>query len=216
MGNLTMTNHPMHLHGHEFVVTGTDGGPTPKEHALARGDDRRRGRPDAPDRVPRQRGRRLGLPLPQEPPHDERDGPRRADHDRRRPPRAWCKQITKLIPDYMVMGERGMADMAEMEMPLPDNTARMMTRRRPVRLGRDGRHVQRGQGAPRPEAAATTATRAGSSTRRARVAYEWTGALAEPARLQVRGRAGRCRRSTPPDEAGSRCSVRKPKGHAGH
>ncbi|MGH8758753.1 MAG: multicopper oxidase family protein, partial [Burkholderiales bacterium] len=30
MGNLTMTNHPMHLHGHEFQVTGTDGGPTPK------------------------------------------------------------------------------------------------------------------------------------------------------------------------------------------
>ncbi|MDP3357060.1 MAG: copper oxidase, partial [Polaromonas sp.] len=30
MGNLTMTNHPIHLHGHEFLVTGTDGGPTPK------------------------------------------------------------------------------------------------------------------------------------------------------------------------------------------
>ncbi len=30
IGNLTMTNHPMHLHGHEFLVTGTDGGPTPK------------------------------------------------------------------------------------------------------------------------------------------------------------------------------------------
>ncbi len=28
-GNLTMTNHPIHLHGHEFVVTGTDGGWTP-------------------------------------------------------------------------------------------------------------------------------------------------------------------------------------------
>jgi len=27
----------------------------------------------------------------------------------------------------MVMGERGMADMGEMEMPLPDNTAPMMT-----------------------------------------------------------------------------------------
>src|SRR6202050_607255 len=26
IGNLTMTNHPMHLHGHEFVVAGTDGG----------------------------------------------------------------------------------------------------------------------------------------------------------------------------------------------
>jgi FtsP/CotA-like multicopper oxidase with cupredoxin domain len=30
VGNLTMTNHPIHLHGHEFMVTGTDGGPTPK------------------------------------------------------------------------------------------------------------------------------------------------------------------------------------------
>ena len=42
IGNLTMTNHPMHLHGHEFFVTGTDGGPTPKGVALARGDDRHR------------------------------------------------------------------------------------------------------------------------------------------------------------------------------
>ena len=30
IGNLTMTSHPIHLHGHEFLVTGTDGGPTPK------------------------------------------------------------------------------------------------------------------------------------------------------------------------------------------
>jgi FtsP/CotA-like multicopper oxidase with cupredoxin domain len=29
IGNLTMTNHPIHLHGHEFQVTGTDGGPVP-------------------------------------------------------------------------------------------------------------------------------------------------------------------------------------------
>ena len=36
-------------------------------------------------------------------------------------------RIRQLIPDYMVMGERGMADMSEMEMPLPDNTAPMMT-----------------------------------------------------------------------------------------
>ncbi len=32
IGNLTMTNHPMHLHGHEFLVTGTDGGPDTQEH----------------------------------------------------------------------------------------------------------------------------------------------------------------------------------------
>ena len=37
-----------------------------------------------------------------------------------------CK-IQKLVPDYMMMGERGMYDMKEMEMPLPDNTAPMMT-----------------------------------------------------------------------------------------
>src|SRR3546814_3791027 len=29
MGNLTMTNHPMHLHGYSFSVTGTDGGWVP-------------------------------------------------------------------------------------------------------------------------------------------------------------------------------------------
>lgn len=29
VGNLTMTNQPIHLHGHEFVVAGTDGGWTP-------------------------------------------------------------------------------------------------------------------------------------------------------------------------------------------
>jgi hypothetical protein len=35
-------------------------------------------------------------------------------------------RIGRLVPDYMVMGERGMADMGEMQMPLPDNTAPMM------------------------------------------------------------------------------------------
>jgi hypothetical protein len=36
-------------------------------------------------------------------------------------------KIQKIVPDYMVMGERGMADMGAMEMPLPDNTFPMMT-----------------------------------------------------------------------------------------
>jgi hypothetical protein len=38
-----------------------------------------------------------------------------------------AKKISSLVPDYMVMGERGMHDMAEMEMPIPDNTLPMMT-----------------------------------------------------------------------------------------
>src|SRR3984885_12288808 len=31
VGNLTMTNHPMHLHGHEFVIAGTGGGWVPQD-----------------------------------------------------------------------------------------------------------------------------------------------------------------------------------------
>jgi hypothetical protein len=39
-------------------------------------------------------------------------------------------KIQQVVPDYMLMGERGMSDMGgEMEMPIPDNTAPMMTGR---------------------------------------------------------------------------------------
>jgi hypothetical protein len=41
--------------------------------------------------------------------------------------RGVAEKINKLLPDYMVMGERGMAEMGAMEMPLPDNTLPMMT-----------------------------------------------------------------------------------------
>ncbi len=63
-----------------------------------------------------------------------------------------AKKVNKLIPDYMVMGERGMADMTEMEMPIPDNTIPMMTGEGPFGSVEIGWHVQRAQGAPRPEA----------------------------------------------------------------
>ncbi|MCB1996200.1 MAG: copper oxidase [Burkholderiaceae bacterium] len=126
VGNLTMTNHPIHLHGHEFVVSGTDGGPTPKGARwpevtvdIAVGQMRQM------DFVADEEGdwafhchkshhtmNAMGHNVP------TMIG---VDH------RQVVRQITKLIPDYMVMGERGMADMSEMEMPLPDNTAPMMT-----------------------------------------------------------------------------------------
>ncbi len=41
--------------------------------------------------------------------------------------RGLVAKIQKLVPDYMVMGERGMADMGEMQMPIPDQTLPMMT-----------------------------------------------------------------------------------------
>jgi hypothetical protein len=36
-------------------------------------------------------------------------------------------KLARLVPDYMAMGEHGMAEMGKMEMPLPDNTLPMMT-----------------------------------------------------------------------------------------
>jgi len=38
-----------------------------------------------------------------------------------------AKAVRKLVPDYMPMGSAGMAEMGEMEMPMPDNTLPMMT-----------------------------------------------------------------------------------------
>jgi hypothetical protein len=43
------------------------------------------------------------------------------------PQRDTVKPIRKLVPDYMAMGSSGMAEMGEMEMPMPDNTLPMMT-----------------------------------------------------------------------------------------
>jgi manganese oxidase len=37
------------------------------------------------------------------------------------------KRIAQLVPQYMAMGSTGMAEHAEMQMPLPPNTLPMMT-----------------------------------------------------------------------------------------
>ena len=79
--------------------------------------------------------------------------------------RGMSQKIRKLVPDYMVMGERGMADMGDMEMPLPDNTLPMMTgRARMGALEMGGMFtVVR---CARAWAPTTTATRAGTRTPR--------------------------------------------------
>ena len=126
IGNLTMTNHPIHLHGHEFLITGTDGGPTPKStRQYEVTQDIAVGQMRQLEFIADEEGdwafhchkshhtmNAMGHKVPTLIGVDHTDLARR---------------IGKLIPDYMVMGERGMADMAEMEMPLPENTAPMMT-----------------------------------------------------------------------------------------
>ncbi len=126
IGNLTMTNHPIHLHGHEFLVTGTDGGPTPKStrwHEVT--TDVAVGQMRQLEFIADEEGdwaihchkshhtmNAMGHDVP------TMIG---VDH------RGLVGKIQKVAPDYMLMGERGMADMGEMEMPIPDNTAPMMT-----------------------------------------------------------------------------------------
>ena len=125
VGNLTMTNHPMHLHGHDFEVTGTDGGWVPKAARwpevsvdVAVGQMRAfEFKATAGDwafhcHKSHHTMNAMGHEVP------TMIG---VDH------RGVAEKITRLVPDYMVMGERGMADMGSMEMPLPDNTLPMMT-----------------------------------------------------------------------------------------
>jgi hypothetical protein len=119
------------------------------------------------------------------------------------------RQITQLVPDYMVMGERGRTDMAEMEMPVPDNTAPMMTgagRFGSVEMGgmfsllevrRDqkrGDHGDPGWFKHPPGA----------------IACEWTGAWAEPARFASEGQGAMKPVARPAQDIA--VTVRKPTG----
>jgi FtsP/CotA-like multicopper oxidase with cupredoxin domain len=126
VGNLTMTNHPIHIHGIEFEVTGTDGGPVPPTARW----------PEVTTDVAVGQMRQLEF-IADEPGdwamhcHKSHHTMGAMGHD---VPtmigvdhRGLVQKIQKLIPDYMVMGERGMADMGEMEMELPENTFPMMT-----------------------------------------------------------------------------------------
>ncbi|WP_024879232.1 copper oxidase [Methylosinus sp. LW3] len=127
MGNLSMTNHPIHLHGHHFVVTGTDGGwiaPSAQ-------------RPEATVDVPVGATRAFEL-IANNPGdwalhcHKSHHTMNAMGHDLRtfigakQGPRI-VKAITKLVPDYMPMGSSGMGEMASMHMPGPNNALPMMT-----------------------------------------------------------------------------------------
>jgi FtsP/CotA-like multicopper oxidase with cupredoxin domain len=125
-GNLTMTNHPIHLHGYHFSVTGTDGGWVPPSARW----------PEVTIDAPV--GAMRAFEFDADAPGDwafhchkshhtmnamGHDVPTMIGVDHR----GMTKRLVSLIPDYMTMGERGMADMGEMEMPLPDNTLPMMS-----------------------------------------------------------------------------------------
>lgn len=124
-----------------------------------------------------------------------------------------ARQITSLIPDYMVMGERGMADMSEMEMPLPDNTAPMMSGEGPfgsVEMGGmfSVLKVRRNQ---KP---GDYSNPGWFKHPHGTVASEFAGEVAEPSRLQAQGKAAMPAMNMPKQDV--EVQVRKPIGHAGH
>jgi FtsP/CotA-like multicopper oxidase with cupredoxin domain len=210
-GNLTMTNHPIHLHGHEFEVTGTDGGWTRPESRwpevttdVAVGQMRAI-EFDATDlgdwafhcHKSHHTMNAMGHDVP------TMIG---VDH------RGIAQKISKLVPDYMVMGERGMADMGEMEMPLPDNTLPMMSGQGPfggvemggmftvVKVRKDQKPGDYSDPGWYKHPAGT-------------VAYEWKGDTPAPTRS---GSAGGQSMPAANKPANIEMNVRKPSGHGAH
>ena len=212
IGNLTMTNHPIHLHGHEFVVSGTDGGPTPKTSRW----------PEVTTDIAVGQMRQIDFLADEEGDwafhcHKSHHTMNAMGHD---VPtligvdhRGVAKQITSLVPEYMAMAERGMADMTEMEMPLPDNTAPMMSGEGPFGSVEMGGmfsilKVRRDQKPGDYKDPGWYQQPPGTQ------AYEWTGALSEPARFKSEGKAAMKVNNMPIKDV--EVQVRKPAGHSGH
>ena len=125
VGNLTMTNHPIHMHGPHFEVTGTDGGWVPKSARW----------PEVTTDIAVGQLRAFEFDalagdwaLHCHKAHHTmnamgHDVPTMVGVDQR----GVAERLAKLVPDYMSMGETGMDSMTQMQMPLPDNTLPMMT-----------------------------------------------------------------------------------------
>ncbi len=202
IGNLTMTNHPMHLHGYDFEVTCTDGGWVPKSARW----------PEVTTDVAV--GQMRAIEFTANEPGDWAFHCHKSHHTMNAmghnvptmigvDHRGIAEKIIKLVPDYMVMGERGMADMGEMEMALPDNTLPMMSGAGPfgpLEMGGMFTVLKVREGQARNDYKDPGWYKHPPGT----VAHAWNGAppLAE--------------RKAPAPEAAHSFKVRKPAGHAGH
>lgn len=173
-GNLTMTNHPLHLHGHTFEVTGTDGGWVPKSARW----------PEVTADVAV--GQMRAIEFIADAPGDWAFHCHKSHHTMNAmghnvptmigvDHKGIAEKITQLVPNYMVMGDKG-ASMGGMEMPIPDNTLPMMTGQGqfgPIEMGGMFTVVKVREGLARNDYKDPGAYQqpAGSG------AYEWTGEL---------------------------------------
>jgi len=181
MGNLTMTNPPIHIHGHEFEVTGTDGGPVPLGARW----------PEVTTDIAVGQMRQVEFIADSEGDwafhcHKSHHAMNPMGHD---VPtmigvdhRGLVGRIQNLVPDYMLMGERGMGDMKDMTMMLPEETLPMMAGHGPHgAIGMGGMFtsfkVRRDQKPGDYSDPGWYEQPPGTQ------AYEWTGELPEPARF---------------------------------
>ena len=125
LGNLSMHDHPMHIHGVNLKVTCTDGGWVPESAQW----------PETTVLVPVGSTRALEFvaDAPGDWPfhcHKTHHAMNAMGHDV--PNMHGVRQhgvenrARQLVPGYMAMGENGMGEMEEMRMELPDNTLPMM------------------------------------------------------------------------------------------
>lgn len=203
VGNLTMTNHPIHMHGPHFVVTGTDGGWVPPSARW----------PEVTTDVAvgQMRAFEFDAIAGDWAIHCHKshhtmnamghDVPNMIGVDHK----GVAERITKLVPDYMVIGDKGMADMGAMEMPLPDNTLPMMTGQGPfgpLEMGGMFSVVKVRDDVQRGDYKDPGFYKHPQGT----VAYEYTGQVQQPTRASA------------PKADGKTMNVRKPSGgdHSNH
>jgi len=126
MGNLTMTAHPIHLHGFHFAVSCTDGGWVPESAQW----------PETTIDVPV--GATRAFDVVADAPGDWAFHCHKSHHTMNAmghdvvnfigaSPMVLAKAVKSVAPGVMAMGTDGMGMMGEMQMPLPDNTLPMMT-----------------------------------------------------------------------------------------
>ncbi|CAN7414539.1 copper oxidase [Pseudoduganella sp. LjRoot289] len=209
VGNLTMTNHPIHMHGHEFAVTGTDGGWTPPASRW----------PEVTTDIAV--GQMRAIEFVATDPGDWAFHCHKSHHTMNAmghnvpnligvDHRGVAEKINKIVPGYMVMGDKG-GSMGGMEMPLPENTLPMMTGQGPfggVEMGGMFTVLKVRKDQKRGDYTDPGWYKHPAGT----VAYEWTGELPPPARSSSAGGHTMPVVNKPEIEV----TVRKPTGHGGH
>jgi len=203
IGNLSMTNHPFHIHGHRFEVAGTDGGwiaPAARWPEVT---------------VDIGVGQMRAIEFVADAPGDwafhchkshhtmnamGHDVPNLIGVDHR----GVARKINDLVPGYMVMGDKG-GSMGGMKMPLPENTLPMMDGKGPfgeIEMGGMFTMIKVREGLARGDYRDPGWYQHPAGT----VAREWTGAAPETIRAPA----------TPAAPGEPVATVKRDGGHGGH